>query len=144
MTKVVFKSTSTLMNKVTKLRDGIWKILATQIFTTFAEPDRDIFTSERGSITPEKLGHLQKTMQFLFTNKQNKRKVLFTRGGVEDTRLEAKAKDTKKSEAKDSLSEDRHSRGQGPRTQPQVFSTKKRSSKIFFRHSPIYRRSHNF
>ena len=36
-----------------------------------------------------------------------------TRGGVEDTRLEAKAKDTKKSEAKDSLSEDRPSRGQG-------------------------------
>ena len=37
------------------------------------------------------------------------------RGGVEDTRLEAKAKDTKKSEAKakDSLSEDRTSRGQG-------------------------------
>ena len=37
------------------------------------------------------------------------------RGGVENTRLEAKAKDTKKSEAKakDSLSEDRHSRGQG-------------------------------
>ena len=35
------------------------------------------------------------------------------RGGVEDTRLEAKAKDTKKSEAKakDSLSEDRPSRG---------------------------------
>ena len=33
------------------------------------------------------------------------------RGGVEDTRLEAK--DTKKSEAKDSLSEDRHSLGQG-------------------------------
>ena len=41
--------------------------------------------------------------------------LLITRGGVEDTRLEAKAKDTKKSEAKakDSLSEDRHSRGQG-------------------------------
>ena len=40
---------------------------------------------------------------------------VFNRGGVEDTRLEAKAKDTKKSEAKakDSLSEDRHSRGQG-------------------------------
>ena len=38
------------------------------------------------------------------------------RGGVEDTRPEAKvkAKDTKKkSEAKDSLSEDRPSRGQG-------------------------------
>ena len=35
------------------------------------------------------------------------------RGGVEDTRLEAKTKDKKKSEAKakDSLSEDRHSRG---------------------------------
>ena len=38
---------------------------------------------------------------------------LVIRGGVEDTRLEAK--DTKKNEAKakDSLSEDRHSRGQG-------------------------------
>ena len=38
-----------------------------------------------------------------------------TRGGVEDIRLEAKAKakDTKKSEAKDSLSEDRPSRGHG-------------------------------
>ena len=36
------------------------------------------------------------------------------RGGVEDTRFEAKAKDTKKSEtkAKDSPSEDRTSRGQ--------------------------------
>ena len=63
-----------------------------------------------------------------------------TRGGVEDTRLEAKAKDTKKSEAKakDSLSEDRHSRGQGPRTQAQVLSKKqkKRSSQKFFRRSP--------
>ena len=28
------------MNKVTKLRDVIWKILAKQIFTTFAKPDR--------------------------------------------------------------------------------------------------------
>ena len=38
-----------------------------------------------------------------------------TRSGAEDTRLEAKAKYTKKSEAKakDSLSEDRTSRGQG-------------------------------
>ena len=36
-------------------------------------------------------------------------------GGVEDTRLKAKAKDTKKSEAQanDSLFEDRPSRGQG-------------------------------
>ena len=67
------------MNKATKLRDEISKILAKQIFTTFAEPDRGFihrFTSERGCITPEKLGHLQKTMQFLFTNKQ--KKVLFT------------------------------------------------------------------
>ena len=59
------------------------------------------------------------------------------RGGVEDTRLEAKAKD--------SLSEDRHSRGQGqeysrPRTQAQVLSNKKkkkkRSSQKFFKRSP--------
>ena len=49
----------------------------------------------------------------------------------------------KKSEpkAKDSLSEDRHSRGQGqecsrPRTQAQVLSKKKRSSQKFFKRSP--------
>ena len=41
---------------------------------------------------------------------------------------------------------DRNARGQGqgPRTQPQVFSKKKRSSKKFFRQFPIYRRSQNF
>ena len=64
---------------------------------------------------------------------------IITRGGVEDTRLEAKAKDTKKSmaKAKDSLSEDRTSRGQGqecsrPRTQAQAFSKKKKVFKNFF------------
>ena len=39
--------------------------------------------------------------------------VSITRDGVEDARLEAKAKDTKKSEVKDTPSEDRPSRGQG-------------------------------
>ena len=49
--------------------------------------------------------------------------MISTRGGVEDTRLEAKAKD-------------RPSRGQGPRTQSQVFSIKKkRLQKFFFRRS---------
>ena len=76
---------------------------------------------------------------------------LYTRGGVEDTRLEAKAKDTKKSEAKakakNSLSEDRHSRGKGqecsrprPRTKDKSASAlqkkKKRSSQKFFKRSP--------
>ena len=71
---------------------------------------------------------------------------LISRDGVEDTRLEAKAKDTKKSEAKakDSLSEDRHSRGQGqecsrPRTKDSSASAlqkKKRSLQNFFRRSP--------
>ena len=76
-----------------------------------------------------------------------------TRGGVEDTRLEAKAKDTKKIRGQgqkqpfrgQTLS--RTTRGQGPRTQPQVFSKKKkkkRSSKKFFRQSPIHRPSQNF
>ena len=37
---------------------------------------------------------------------------LFTIGGVENTRLEAKTRTQKKSEAKDSPSEDRHTRGQ--------------------------------
>ena len=79
-----------------------------------------------------------------------------TRGGVEDTRLEAKAKDTKKIrgqgqgqpfrgqtlsrprtgmlEAKDRNAQ---GQGQGPRTQAQVLSKKKkRSSQKFFRRSP--------
>ena len=90
--------------------------------------------------------------------------IVFTRGGVEDTRLEAKAKDTKKIRGQgqgqpfrgQTLSrpragmleaKDRNARGQGqgPRTQPQVFSErKKRSLKKFLRQSPIYRRSQNF
>ena len=55
---------------------------------------------------------------------------LMIRGGVEDTRLEAKAKDTKKSEAKakDSLSEDRHSRRQGQECSKPRPSTKKTST----------------
>ena len=65
---------------------------------------------------------------------------IFTTGVVEDTRLEAKAKDTKKSEAKatDSPSEDRPSRGQGQRTQAQVFTKQKKMifKKFFFRRSP--------
>ena len=64
------------------------------------------------------------------------------RGGVKNTRLEAKAKD--------SLSEDRHSRGQGeecsrprPRTKDTSASAlqKKRSSQKFFRQSPKKKRS---
>ena len=66
------------------------------------------------------------------------------RGGVEDTRLEAK--DTKKSKAKAALlktdpleAKYRNARGQGPRTQAQVFSkiglhkNLSRSSKIYSR-----------
>ena len=64
-----------------------------------------------------------------------KKITIVTRGGVADTRIEIKAKDTKKSEAKakDSLSEDRpleakdrNVRGQGLRTQAQVLSKKKK------------------
>ena len=76
--------------------------------------------------------------------------IIETRGGVEDTRLEAKAKDTKKSEAKakDSLSKDRLSRGQGqecsrprPRTKDTSASAlqkkqKNRSSQKFFGRYP--------
>ena len=67
-----------------------------------------------------------------------------SKGGVEDTRLEAKAKDTKKSEAKNSPSEDRPSWGQGqkcsrprPRTKDTSASVlqKKKVFKNFFRQS---------
>ena len=69
-----------------------------------------------------------------------------SRGGVEDIRLEAKAKNTKKSGAntKDSPSENRPSRGQGQecsRPRPRKIDTsasvvqKKRLSKFFFRQS---------
>ena len=65
------------------------------------------------------------------------------RGGVEDTRLEAKAKDTKKirgqgqrtafSRTEPLEAKDRNARGQGqgPRTPAQVFSKKKGLQKIF-------------
>ena len=64
-----------------------------------------------------------------------------TRGGVEDARLEAKAKDTKKSKDKNSPSEDRPSRGQGqecswPRTKntsANAHQKRNTSSKFFFR-----------
>ena len=67
-----------------------------------------------------------------------------SRGVVEDTRLEAKAKDTKKSEAKakDSPSENRPSRGQGqkcsrPRTKDTsaIVLPKNKIFKNFFRRS---------
>ena len=75
---------------------------------------------------------------------------LFFRGGVEDTRLEAKAKDTKKNPRPrpwprtafprtDTLeAKDRNARGQGqgPRTQAKCSPKKKRSSQKFFRRSP--------
>ena len=65
--------------------------------------------------------------------------IIWQRGGVEDTRLEVKAKDTHKkkirAKAKDSPSEDRPFRVQRPRTQAQV-SSKKKVFKIFFRSSP--------
>ena len=51
---------------------------------------------------------------------------LSNRGGVEDTRLEAK----------DSPTEDKPSRGQGPRTQAQVLSKKKGLQKKNFCRSP--------
>ena len=79
------------------------------------------------------------------------------RGGVEDTRLEAKAKDTKKNrrprtafrrtdtlEAKDRIA---RGQGQGPRTQAQVLSkkkTKKTSSLKLFRRSQKKRSSQKF
>ena len=75
------------------------------------------------------------------------------RGGVEATRLEAKAKDTKKIRGQGQSFRGQTSRGQGqecsrprPRTNDTVASVfqKKMSSKIFFRQSLLYRRNQNF
>ena len=73
MTNVVFKSTSTLMNKITKVTRRNLENLGQTKFAFNANPDRGfihVFTLERGCITLEKLGHKEKTIQFLFTNKQ--------------------------------------------------------------------------
>ena len=76
-----------------------------------------------------------------------------SRGGVENTMLEAKTKHTKKSKAKDSFSDDRPSRGQGQECSRPSTKTKDtavsvlRKKKVFkkvFRRSPICRRSQNF
>ena len=88
-------------------------------------------------------------------NKSKGRSALFNRGGVEDTRLEAKAKDTKKIRGQgqglpfreQTISRPRtrmfeaegqgprtrmfEAEGQGPRTQAQVLSKKKVFTKIF-------------
>ena len=60
------------------------------------------------------------------------------RGGVEDTRLEAKAKDTKKIRGQGQGQPFRgQGQGQGPRTQrASALQKKKRSSQKFFRRSP--------
>ena len=69
--------------------------------------------------------------------------LLEDRGRVEDTRLEAKAKDTKKNprprprtafprtESLEAKDRNARGQGQGPRTQPQVFSKKKGLQKSF-------------
>ena len=83
-------------------------------------------------------------------SKTNFSKTLDARGGVEDTRLEAKAKDTKKIRGQgqgkpfrgQTLSRpSARGEGQGLRTQAQVLSKKKkkkekRSSQEFFKRSP--------
>ena len=59
------------MNKITKVTRRNLENLSQTKFTFNANPDRGyihIFTLERGCIAPEKLGHKQKTIQFLFTN----------------------------------------------------------------------------
>ena len=66
------------MNKITKVTRRNLENLGQTKFTFNANPDRGfihIFTLERVCTTPEKLGHKQTTIQFLFTNKKM---VLFT------------------------------------------------------------------
>ena len=61
------------MNKITKVTRRNLENLGQTKFAFNANPDRGfthIFTLERGCITPEKLGHKEKTIQFLFTYKQ--------------------------------------------------------------------------
>ena len=62
------------MNKITKVTRNLENLGQTKL-TFNANPDRGfihIFTLERRCITPEKLRHKQKTIQFLFTNKEKK------------------------------------------------------------------------
>ena len=77
---------------------------------------------------------------------------VITRGGVEDTKLEAKAKDTKKIRGQgqpfrgQTLSRPRTGmlEAKAKDTAASVLKKKKNSSKKFFRQSSIYRRSQNF
>ena len=75
----------------------------------------------------------QRSSDLITAWKYGQEQTVLIRGGVEDTKLEAK--DTKKSQAKakDSASENRPSRGQGPRLPAQVFSKIKKVFKIIFR-----------
>ena len=91
-----------------------------------------------------------KIMWYASLTDQDDESWLTIRGGVEDTRLEAKAKDTKKSEAKDTKNprprtafprtdileaKGRNARGQGHKRKCSP-KKKKRSSQKFFKRSP--------
>ena len=73
------------------------------------------FASLKKALGKEKKLNQKPWLSRELLNLINKKTNFLNRGGVEDTRLEAKAKKTKKSEAKakDSLSEDKPSQGQG-------------------------------
>ena len=91
----------------------IKKKLLAQIFTLLTHANR-LLSLE-----------IRLTIRFL------KKMFIVTRDGVENTRLEAKAKDTKKSVAKNSPTEDRPSRGQGPRIQLESDLQKMENKKVF-------------
>ena len=113
----------------------------------------------RSTPPPFELEKTSPRMLNSFLTLSNACSMILIRGGVEDTRLEAKAKDTKKSRGQGqgqpfrrrTLSRPRtgmleakakdqgHSRKCSPK-----HKNKKRSSKKFFRRSPIHRRTRNF
>ena len=81
------------------------------------------------------LEHGSENCRVLVNVARNQQRIVIppSRGGIEDTRLEAEAKDTKKSEAKDSPSVDRPSRGQGQEcSRPRTKDTGASVLKIFF------------
>ena len=76
-----------------------------------------------------------------YNNEKNVQSIIVqcttSRGGVEDTRLEAKAKDTKKIRGQGQGQPFRGQTHSRPRTQAQVLSKKKKkSSHKFFKRSP--------
>ena len=131
--------------------------ITTSYFNSKANGDKKSVSKNKPKKTTKNKAPCNKLSSQLLQKKApytSSKKTLNTRGGVEDTRLEAKAKDAKKIRGQGQGQPFRGQNLSRPRTgmleakakdqgHRRKCSPKKKSSKIFFRRSPIRWRTQN-